>query len=65
MLRQSIDVKDQFGVKHFIQATVNSDFANTQSFSNIKYITVDDEDIRPGFEMYFQSTLSGRIFKVL
>lgn len=65
MLKQSIDVKDQFCVKHFIQATVNSDFANTKSFSNIKYITVDDEDIRPGFEMYFQSTLSGRIFKVL
>ncbi|MGR0305940.1 hypothetical protein [Acinetobacter beijerinckii] len=65
MLRQSIDVKDQFGIKHFIQATANSEFANTQSFSNIKYITVDGEDIRPGYEMYFQSTLSGRIFKVL
>ncbi len=24
MLKQSISVKDQFGVKHFIQATVNN-----------------------------------------
>ncbi|MDR7015241.1 hypothetical protein [Acinetobacter sp. 3657] len=65
MLKQSIGVIDQFGVKHFIQATVNSNFENTQSFSNIKHITVDDEDIRPGFEMYFQSMLSGKIFEIL
>ncbi|MGS0707854.1 hypothetical protein ACVBEE_15395 [Acinetobacter sp. ANC 3781] len=65
MFKQSISVKDQFGVKHFIQATVDNHFANTQSFSNIKHITVDGEDIRPSFEMFFQSTLSGKIFKII
>ena len=62
---QNLSVKDQFGVKHAIQATVDHQFADTQSHSNIKHITVDGEDIRPSFEMFFQSTLSGKIFKIL
>ncbi|MHA3050665.1 hypothetical protein [Acinetobacter sp. ANC 4635] len=65
MLKHSINVKDQFGVKHFIQATVDNHFANTQSYSNIKHITVDGEDIRPSFDMFFESTLSGKIFKII
>lgn len=65
MFKQSINVKDQFGVQHAIQATVDQQFAHTQSHSNIKHITVDGEDIRPSFEMFFQSTLSGKIFKIL
>ena len=44
---------------------MDSHFANTQSYSNVKHITVDGEDIRPSFEMLFQSTLSGKIFKIL
>ena len=65
MLKHNLSVKDQFGVKHSIQATVDHLFANTQSHSNIKHITVDGEDIRPSFEMFFQSTLSGKIFKIV
>ncbi|NNH27870.1 hypothetical protein [Acinetobacter terrestris] len=65
MLKQSIRVKDQFGIKHSIQATVDHHFSNTQSHSNVKHITVEGEDIRPSFEMYFQSTLSGKIFKIV
>ena len=65
MIKQNLSVKDQFGVKHAIQATVDHQFADTQSHSNIKYITVEGEDIRPSFEMFFQSTLSGKIFKIL
>ncbi len=65
MFKQSLSVKDQFGVKHMIQATVDHQFANTQCHSNIKHITVDGEDIRPSFEMLFQSNLSGKIFKIL
>jgi len=38
---------------------------HTQSSSNVKHITVDGEDIRPSFEMFFQSTLSGKIFKII
>jgi hypothetical protein len=65
MFKQSLSVKDQFGIKHTIQATVDHQFSNTQSHSNIKHITVDGEDIRPSFEMLFQSTLSGKIFKII
>ena len=65
MFKQNLSVKDQFGVKHAIQATVDHQFTDTQSHSNIKHITVDREDIRPSFEMFFQSTLSRRIFKIL
>jgi len=65
MFTHSLSVKDQFGVKHTIQATVDHQFASTQSHSNIKHITVEGEDIRPSFEMFFQSTLSGKIFKIL
>jgi len=64
MLKQNISVKDQFGIKYVIQATVDNYFANTQCFSNLKYITVEGEDIRPSFEMFFQSTLSVKIFKI-
>ena len=64
MLKQLISVKDQFGVKHSSQATVDHHFENTQSYSHVKHITVDGEDIRPSFEMFFQSTLSGKIFKI-
>ncbi len=39
MLKHNLSVKDQFGVKHSIQATVDQLFANTQSHSNIKHIT--------------------------
>ena len=39
MLKQNISVKDQFGIKYLIQATVDNYFANTQCFSNLKYIT--------------------------
>lgn len=65
MLKQNVRVKDQFGVKHSIQATVNNHLENAQSFSNIKHITVDGENIRPSFEMFFQSNLSGRIFEIM
>ncbi|MEK5741531.1 hypothetical protein VXE41_00720 [Acinetobacter variabilis] len=65
MLKKSISVKDQFGAHHAIQATVDHHFSKTQSHSNIKHITVDGEDIRPSFEMCFQSTLSGKIFKIV
>ena len=65
MFKQTLSIKDQFGVKYAIQATVDHDFATTQSHSNIKHITVDGEDIRPSFEMLFQSTLSGKIFKII
>ncbi|EPF74621.1 hypothetical protein [Acinetobacter rudis] len=65
MFKQNLNVKDQFGIKRLIQATVDHKFITTQSHQNIKHITVDGEDIRPSFEMFFESTLSGKIFKIL
>ena len=65
MFKATLSVKDQFGVIHAIQATMDQEFSDTQSYSNIKHITIDGEDIRPSFEMLFQSTLSGKIFKII
>ena len=65
MLKQNISVKAQFGVQYVIQATVDPDFVHTQSDSNVKHITVEGENIRPSFEMFFQSTISGKIFKII
>ena len=65
MFKQNLNVKDQFGIKYSIQATVERHFSASQSWSHVKYITVDGEDIRPSFEMFFQSTSSGKIFKII
>ncbi|CAM4239074.1 MULTISPECIES: hypothetical protein [Acinetobacter] len=65
MLKQNLNIKDQFGIKYSIQATVNHHFDASQSYSHVKYITVDGEDIRPSFDMFFQSTSSGKIFKII
>lgn len=65
MLKRNISVKDQFGIQYAIQATIDNASSETQSFSNVKHITVDGEDIRPSFEMVFQSTLSGKVFKIV
>lgn len=65
MLKQNVNVKDQFGINHAIQATVDNRFSHTQCSSDVKYITVDGEDIRPGFEMFFQSIQSGKIFQIV
>ena len=62
MFKQTLGVKDQFGVKHNIQATVDQQFADTQSHSNIKHITVDGEDIRPSFENAFPKYLKWKNF---
>ena len=65
MLKQNLNIKDQFGIKYSIQATVDHNFNASRSCSHVKYITVDGEDIRPSFDMFFQSTLSGKIFKII
>ena len=64
MLKQNISVKDQFGVQYVIQATVAPDFVHTQSDSNVKHITAEGENIRPSFEMFFQSTIAAKFSKL-
>lgn len=65
MFKEILTVKDQFGIKHNIQATIDPHSTNTHAYSRIKYITVDNENIRPNFEMSFQSHVSGKIFMIL
>ncbi|OTG89019.1 hypothetical protein [Acinetobacter sp. ANC 3813] len=65
MLKQNLNMKDQFGIKYSIQATVDYHFDANQSYSHVKYITVDGEDIQPSIDMFFQSTSSGKIFKII
>ena len=65
MLKKNVTVKDQFGTEYSIQATVDKNSCSTMLHSNLRYITIDGEDIRPGFEMFFQSLNSGKIFKLI
>ena len=65
MLKKNVTVKDQFGTEYSIQATVDKNSCSTKLHSSLRYITVDGEDIRPGFEMFFQSLNSGKIFKLI
>lgn len=65
MLKKQVIVKDQFGTEYTIQATVDKSILNTQDHSNLRYITIEGEDIRPSFEMFFQSLVSTKIFMLI
>ena len=66
MNKLNISVKDQFVVHYAIKATLDEVVSSTvKTYERIKYIIVDNEVIRPSFEMLFQSTTSGKIFKII
>ena len=65
MLKKEVTVKDQFGTEYTIQATVDKSILDTQDHSNLRYITIEGEDIRPSFEMFFQSLVSTKIFMLI
>ena len=66
MNKLNISVKDQFGVHYVIEVTLDEVVSSTvKTYERIKYIIVDNEVIRPSFEMLFQSTTSGKIFKII
>lgn len=65
MLTQNIHVVDQFGSKLSIQATFNKVLSSTHTVDHIKHITVDGENIRPSFEMLFQSNVTTKIYRVI
>jgi hypothetical protein len=65
MLKKQVIVKDQFGTEYTIQATVDKSILDTQDHSNLRYITIEGEDIRPSFEMFFQSLVSTKIFMLI
>lgn len=65
MLTQIILVKDQFGAQYQVKATLAGHFNSCAINFDIQHITYDGEDIRPSFEMLFQSNLNGKIFKII
>lgn len=66
MFKKEITVKDQFGEQYAVEAAIEKQRNGQESsLAHLKYITIDGEDIRPGFDMCFQSLLSGKIFKLI
>ena len=66
MNKLNINVQDQFGANYAIEATLDEVVSSAvKTYERIKYIIVDNEVIRPSFEMLFQSTTSGKIFKII
>lgn len=65
MFKQHVIVKDQFGVRHTLQATVDQHAPVSATYAHVKHITFNGENIRPSFEMFFQSTLTQKIFKIV
>lgn len=65
MLQHSIRVVDQFGSQLSIQATFHRNLAQPYALNHLKHITVDGEDIRPSFEMLFQSTITTKIYRIV
>ncbi|SEL53039.1 hypothetical protein [Acinetobacter sp. DSM 11652] len=61
-----IEVKDQFEVKYAVIGTFNtSQHASNLSQINIKFITVDNENIRPSFDLNFHSLNTGKIYQLI
>lgn len=65
MLKQSIYVQDQYGIKHTIEATFDRQYAQTKCNSYLKHITINGEDIRPSFDMCFHSQRSEQVFRII
>lgn len=63
-MQKNINIEDQFGTQYAIQATFHAKSLDDHC-SEIQFIMVDDEKIRPSFDHFFQSTLSGKIFKII
>ena len=66
MNKLNINVQDQFGANYAIEATLDEGGSSAvKTYERIKYIIVDNELIRPSFEMFFQSVNTGKIFKII
>ena len=62
MNKLNINVQDQFGANYAIEATLDEVVSSAvKTYERIKYIIVDNELIRPSFEMFFQSVNTGKI----
>lgn len=65
MNKLEISVKDQFGKQYKVEATLDDVVINqAKTHDRIKHILIDDEIIRPNFEMFFESRETGKIYKI-
>lgn len=61
-----VKVKDQFGEKYSVEGTFHKAITEqTKSKANIEFITIDDEKIRPSFDLHFHSLETGKIFRLV
>lgn len=66
MNKLDINVKDQFGKCYAVEATLDDVVINpNKTHERIKYIIVENELLRPNFEMLFESSKNGKIYKIL
>lgn len=61
-----IQVRDQHGIQYDVEAVFeNRSVRENSPYDCVRYITIDNEDIKPSFDLHFHSNNSGRIFKIL
>lgn len=61
-----VEVKDQFNQKYSVKGTFHHSITEiTKSKENIKFITIDNENIKPSFDLHFHSIDSGKIFRLV
>ena len=66
MNKLDINVKDQFRKCYAVEATLDDVVINSnKTHERIKYIIVENELLRPNFEMLFESSKNGKIYKIL
>ncbi|ALH95715.1 hypothetical protein AOY20_09330 [Acinetobacter equi] len=61
-----IIVKDQFNKIYYVIATYEDNISiNTKTPTNICFLTIKNEDIKPSFDLLFKSKFSGKIYRVI
>ncbi len=66
MNKLTVNIKDQFGSQYSVEATLDDIIVNeAKTHERIKYIIFEGEMLRPNFEMLFESSSTGKIFKIV
>ncbi|WP_180034837.1 MULTISPECIES: hypothetical protein [unclassified Acinetobacter] len=60
-----LDVVDQHGAVYTLEAMCEKSCDEPNSFGDcVRYLNIDDEIIKPSFDMHFYSDKTGKIFKL-
>ncbi|MGN0935726.1 MULTISPECIES: hypothetical protein [unclassified Acinetobacter] len=60
-----LDVVDQHGAVYTVEAMCEKSTDEPNSFGDcVRYLNIDDEIIKPSFDMHFYSDKTGKIFKL-